>query len=278
MDKEKLVNLLTQLSQGEITADKAYIELEDLPFKDLDFARVDTHRAMRQGFPEVIYCPGKTTEQIIAIAGALRKNHNIIIGTKCSGEQATAIQKHLNALSDVPDTRDVIDITNTKDIKNAKDIEGVQYYPEGNILLWGTMPEKKIDFTVSVVTAGTADLPIGEEASLYLEAAGVVVKKQNDIGIAGLHRLIDRLAQLKECDVCIVVAGMDGALPGVLGGLLAMPVIAVPTSVGYGASFAGIAPLLTMLNSCAAGITVVNIDNGFGASAAALRIWQIKKK
>ena len=134
-----------------------------------------------------------------------------------------------------------------------------------------------MNFTVSVITAGTADLPIAEEASLYLKAAGVAVQRINDVGIAGLHRLIDQLPNLKTSDVCIVVAGMDGALPGVVGGLIASPVIAVPTSVGYGASFAGIAPLLTMLNSCSAGVTVVNIDNGFGAAVAALRILQAVK-
>ncbi len=252
MDKDKVVKLLTQLSQGDASVETVYSEMQHLPFKDLDFARVDTHRALRQGFPEVIFCLGKTPEQIIAIALELTKNHNIIIGTKCSAEQAKFIKEKMPEVS---------------------------YFAQGNILFWGELAGKpKLDFTVSIVTAGTADLPVAEEASIYLQAAGVAVKRQNDIGIAGLHRLINVLPQLKDCSVCIVVAGMDGALPGVVAGLLAIPVIAVPTSVGYGASFSGVTPLLTMLNSCASGVTVVNIDNGFGAAAAALRIMQIMHK
>lgn len=251
LDKERVINLLTQLEEGKVGAEKVYAELQDLPFKNLGFARLDTHRAMRQGLPEVIYCPGKTAEQIIEIAKTLLDGHKIVIGTKCSADLAEIIKKSL------PDTK---------------------YYKSGKILLWGKIPEEPLlDFKVNVITAGTADLPIAEEASIYLQAAGVRVERINDIGIAGLHRLVDQLPNLKNGDACIVVAGMDGALPGVVGGLLACPVIAVPTSVGYGASFSGIAPLLTMLNSCAAGVTVVNIDNGFGAAVAALRIMQIKK-
>jgi len=252
LDKDRVINLLEKLSKGKISADEVYAELQDLPFKDLGFARIDTHRAMRQGLPEVIYCPGKTAKQIIAIAKTLTKKHKIIVGTKCNNEIAAAVKKAMDK---------------------------AKYYTEGKILLWGEMPKKpKLEFAVSVITAGTADLPIAEEASLYLQAAGVSVKRLNDVGIAGLHRLVDELPNLRKADVNIVVAGMDGALPGVVGGLVAAPVIAVPTSVGYGASFAGIAPLLTMLNSCAAGVTVVNIDNGFGAAVAALRIMQIGKK
>jgi NCAIR mutase (PurE)-related protein len=251
LDKDKVIKLLKDLSQGQISLDSAYAELQDLPFKDLGFARLDTHRAMRQGMPEVIYCPGKTAEQIIDIAKALTKKHNIIVGTKCDSETAAAIKKALPK---------------------------VKYYREGKILLWGQMPKKaKYDFAVTVITAGTADMPIAEEAAIYLQAAGVLVKRLNDVGIAGLHRLVEQLPNLKKSNVCIVVAGMDGALPGVVGGLIGTPVIAVPTSVGYGASFSGIAPLLTMLNSCAAGVTVVNIDNGFGAAVAALRILQLSE-
>jgi pyridinium-3,5-biscarboxylic acid mononucleotide synthase len=252
LDKERVKKLLKKLSQGQISLDKVYAELQDLPFKDLGFARVDTHRAIRQGLPEVIYCPGKTDKQIVSIAKTLTKKHNIVIGTKCRGEVAVRVKKA---------------------------VPGVKYYAESKILLWGQMPKKaKFDFVVTVITAGTADIPIAEEASIYLQAAGVSVKRLNDVGVAGLHRLVDELPNLKKSDVCIVVAGMDGALPGVIGGLIAAPVIAVPTSVGYGASFAGIAPLLTMLNSCAAGVTVVNIDNGFGAAVAALRIMQVCTK
>ena len=251
MDKSAITKLLTALSQGEVGIDDAYAEIQDLPFQNvsidnLQFARLDTHRAMRQGMPEVIYCPGKTAEQVIAIATALREKHNLIVGTKAGAELAVAVQTAM------PETN---------------------YFPQGKILLWGKMPEQpQTDFAVSVITAGTSDLPIAEEAAIYLQAAGINVSRVNDIGVAGLHRLLAELPSLKQSSVCIVVAGMDGALPGVVAGLLAVPVIAVPTSVGYGASFAGLAPLLTMLNSCAAGLTVVNIDNGFGAAVAALRI------
>ncbi len=252
MDKDSVITLLKQLEQGQISLDKVYAELQDLPFKDLGFARLDTHRAMRQGLPEVIYCPGKTAKQIIDIAKALTKKHNAIVGTKCSGEIASAVKKSMPK---------------------------VKYYPQGKILLWGQIAKKpKFAFKVSVITAGTSDLPIAEETSIYLQVAGVAVERLNDVGIAGLHRLVAQLPNLKKSDVCIVIAGMDGALPGVVGGLIACPVIAVPTSVGYGASFAGVAPLLTMLNSCAAGVTVVNIDNGFGAAVAALRIMQSRTK
>jgi len=252
LDKDRVIKLLEKLSKGKISTDQVYAELQDLPFKDLGFARIDTHRAMRQGLPEVIYCPGKTAKQIIDIAKTLTKKHKIIVGTKCNNEIAATVKKAMDK---------------------------AKYYPEGKILLWGEMPKKaKFDFAVTVVTAGTADLPVAEEASLYLQAAGVLVKRLNDVGIAGLHRLVDELPNLRKADVNIVVAGMDGALPGVMGGLVSAPVIAVPTSVGYGASFAGIAPLLTMLNSCAAGVTVVNIDNGFGAAVAALRIMQLGTK
>ena len=246
MDKDSVVKLLNELCEGKVAVGDAYAQLQELPFKDLGFARVDTHRAIRQGMPEVIYCPGKTVEQIVAVASALRENHNLIIGTKASPELATAIKKQM------PE---------------------VNYYPLGKIVLWGELPSKpKSTFAVNIVTAGTADLPIAEEAAIYLQAAGVTVKRLNDVGVAGIHRLLGELPALRKSSACIVVAGMDGALPSVVAGLLSTPVIAVPTSVGYGASFAGVAPLLTMLNSCAAGLTVVNIDNGFGAAVAALRI------
>jgi NCAIR mutase (PurE)-related protein len=270
MDKDTTISLLKELAAGDTSIENVYAQLQDLPFKDLGFARVDTHRAIRQGLPEVIYCPGKTAKQIVDIARILRDKHDIIIGTKCDAELAELVRKEFAS---------AVNEKSKEKIPKSElslEISAVEYYPEGKILLWGEMPKKaKLDFTVSVITAGTADLPIAQEASLYLQAAGVEVSRLNDVGIAGLHRLIDQLPNLKQSDVCIVVAGMDGALPGVVGGLIAAPVIAVPTSVGYGASFAGIAPLLTMLNSCAAGVTVVNIDNGFGAAVAALRIMQL---
>jgi NCAIR mutase (PurE)-related protein len=255
MDKSAITKLLTDLSQGKIGIDEVYAEIQDLPFKNLStdniqFARIDTHRAVRQGMPEVIYCPGKTAEQIVAIASNLHKKHNLIVGTKVSLDLAEAVKKI------APEST---------------------YFPQAKILLWGQMPtQTETDFSVSVITAGTSDLPVAEEAAIYLQVAGVRVNRLNDVGVAGLHRLLAELPSLKDSSVCIVVAGMDGALPSVVAGLLAAPVIAVPTSVGYGASFGGIAPLLTMLNSCAAGLTVVNIDNGFGAAVAALRIMNMR--
>lgn len=246
MDRNRVLTLLTDLSEGKVSTHEVYRELQDLPYKNLDFARLDSHRSLRQGAPEVIYCPGKTVEQIVSIACQLKINHAVVVATKVSAETAASV------LAILPET---------------------SYHSQANMLTWGELPvANKSVGHVSIITAGTADLPIAEEASLYLNASGFFVTRINDVGVAGLHRLLDVLNELRTADVCIVIAGMDGALPSVVAGLVASPVIAVPTSVGYGANFEGLSALLTMLNSCAAGLTVVNIDNGFGAAAAALRI------
>ncbi|PWT95138.1 MAG: 1-(5-phosphoribosyl)-5-amino-4-imidazole-carboxylate carboxylase [Candidatus Melainabacteria bacterium] len=246
MDRERILSLLMALSQGKVTTSEVYEELKELPFKDLQFARLDSHRSLRQGAPEVIYCPGKTVEQIIAIATQLKNGHKIVVGTKAEEKVGRMIEESM------PDSK---------------------YHLQARMLIWGELPESPADNPrVGIISAGTADGPVAEEAYLYLAASAVATERISDVGVAGLHRLLDVLNVLRRCDVLIVIAGMDGVLPSVVGGLVEAPVIAVPTSVGYGANFEGLSALLTMLNSCAAGLTVVNIDNGFGAAAAALRI------
>ena len=258
MDARELEGLLKAVSAGELSCQHAFERLKTLTYTDLEFAKVDSFRSARQGFPEVIFGPGKTAPQIIKIAEALLAHQKIVIATKV--EAAVAEQ----VLSLLPDGR---------------------YEPRARMLIFGDdkRSEKHSDDSastslVSVVTAGTADLPVAEEAALYLVASGCRVNQVFDVGVAGIHRLLPRVEEFNKSDAVIVVAGMDGALASVLGGLIAVPIIAVPTSVGYGASFQGLSALLAMLSSCAAGLTVVNIDNGFGAAMAALRITNLKIK
>jgi len=246
LNKDRLIELLQSISQGKLNPDEAYEQLKHLPYKDLGFARVDHHRAIRQGMPEVIFCSGKTSEHIASIAKELRSANSLVVATKASEEVAAEVLRMS---------------------------EEARYFPSARIVAWGDFPQPEPNSPkVSVITAGTADLPIAEEAAIYLAASGVAVEKIQDVGIAGVHRMFDALPTIQNCAVHIVVAGMDGALPGLVAGLVPQPVIAVPTSVGYGASFSGLAALLTMLNSCSAGLTVVNIDNGFGGAVAALRL------
>lgn len=246
MDQDKLLALLERVAAGELGPESAAHELRDLPYCNLEFARVDSHRSIRQGLPEVIFCPGKTPEQIAEIAEKLLDGHDLVIATKAE----TAVAERVAELS--PEGR---------------------YEELAGSIVWGAMPEPKKDaLRVNIVTAGTADVPVAEEAALIVRATGSPVNKLYDVGVAGIHRLLGNLETLRDGQVTIVVAGMDGALPSVVGGILDGPVIAVPTSVGYGTAFGGVAPLLSALNSCAAGVTVVNIDNGFGAAVAALRI------
>ncbi len=196
--------------------------------------------------PEVIFCPGKTAGQVIEIFQRLKQNHNLVLASRATSEIAAA------TLSQIPDA---------------------VYHELGKMIVYGDLPDPDQSLPmVAVLTAGTADLPVAEEAALVLQSQAVPVTRLSDVGVAGLHRLLDNLELLRKAAVVIVVAGMDGALPSVVGGLLEAPVIAVPSSVGYGASFHGLAALLTMLNSCAAGVTVCNIDNGFGAAVAAVKI------
>ena len=237
MTERQLQRLLREVRAGKLSVADAVDRLRSLPFEDLGFAKVDHHRALRTGFPEVIYCPGKTPEQAVQIAKRIRARRHVVLATRCSPEHCAQLR---------------------------------QAFPEAvchelaRVTVIGK-PPRPTTKTVTVVTAGTADAPVAEEAAVTAEALGCQVERIYDVGVAGLHRLLGHRERLEKARVIIVVAGMDGALASVVGGLVSAPVIAVPTSVGYGASFQGLAALLTMLNSCAAGVTVVNIDNGFGA-------------
>ena len=244
MNPEGLERLLQQVRQGQVTVEQALQRLRSLPFEDLGFASLDHHRSLRQGFPEVVLCEGKTTAQIIAIARALIKKQGPFLATRADPSVARAIRRL--------DRR-------------------AQYYPDARIVAIRASRQKQHGH-ILVVTAGTADVPVAEEARVTAEVMGSHVERLYDVGVAGIHRLLGKKDRLFDAQVVIVAAGMDGVLPSVVGGLVHCPVIAVPTSRGYGASFGGVAALLTMLNSCAAGVGVMNIDNGFGAACLAHRI------
>ena len=246
MRAEQLEDLLADVAAGRLAPRAALERLRHLPFEDLAFARIDHHRALRQGQPEVVFCEGKTPEQVVAICERLEAASGSFLGTRANEALASRLKTRFPTMTWNPLARTVH--------LGAAEREGS---PGGPIL---------------VVSAGTSDLPVAEEAAVVAEAFGHGVERLVDVGVAGLHRLLAGGEQLERARVVIVVAGMEGALPSVVGGLVSVPVIAVPTSIGYGASFGGLAALLGMLNSCAAGVTVVNIDNGFGAAAAASRI------
>jgi NCAIR mutase (PurE)-related protein len=245
---EQLETLLADVAAGRLTPDAALERLRHLPFEDLPFARIDHHRSLRQGHPEVVFCEGKSPDQVVAICERLAAMSGSFLGTRCSEAHAAAVRGAFPRAVWTPLARTV------------------HLQPEG-------ADEARLDTgNILIVSAGTSDLPVAEEAAVVAEVFGHRVERLTDVGVAGIHRLFAASERLKQADVVIVVAGMEGALPSVIGGLVAVPVIAVPTSVGYGASFGGLSALLGMLNSCAAGVTVVNIDNGFGAAAAASRI------
>ncbi|MDG2303644.1 MAG: nickel pincer cofactor biosynthesis protein LarB [Candidatus Binatia bacterium] len=246
MTPEQLRTVLAQVESGTLSADDALEKVKHLPFDDLGFARVDHHRELRVGFPEVVFGEGKTPEQITAIACNLRDAGQNVLVTRISQEGADALRVAMPEISHDPVSRTAA-LTVTKATPETR----------GPIL---------------VVAAGTTDLPVAEEAVRTLEALGHPHERLYDVGVSGLHRLMANKERLTSASVLIVVAGMEGALPSVVGGLVGRPVIGVPTSVGYGASFGGLAALLGMLNSCAAGVLVVNIDNGFGAAVAASMI------
>jgi pyridinium-3,5-biscarboxylic acid mononucleotide synthase len=247
MTRDVLRDLLARVAAGELPTDDALERLKNLPFEDVGgFARVDHHRALRVGFPEVIFGQGKTAEQVAAIAERLAAGGANVLVTRLGADVAAEAQARLPALSYDPLSRTAV-LTVHRPVVEARG-------------------------TVLVIAAGTTDLPVAEEAVRTLEAFGHPVERLYDVGVSGLHRLLASREQIVSASVSIVVAGMEGALPSVVGGLVDRPVIAVPTSVGYGASFGGLAALLGMLNSCAAGVTVVNIDNGFGAAVAAALI------
>jgi NCAIR mutase (PurE)-related protein len=246
MRRDRVRSLLEGVADGSVAVDAALNSLALEPVESLGFATIDHHRALRQGFPEIIYGAGKTPEQICEIAMRIVSRGDGVLVTRIEQDAALALRES------IPDVE-----------LNA---------PGRTAFVAGHEPAPRGSGTVAVVTAGTSDLPVAEEAAVTLAALGNCVARITDVGVAGIHRVLAKRDEIMSAAVVIVVAGMDGALPSVIGGLVRGPVIAVPTSVGYGASFQGLAALLTMLNSCAAGVTVVNIDNGFGAAVAASRI------
>ena len=249
MDTKKIEELLTQVQSQQTSIEEALDKLRMLPFDDLeDYARIDNHRALRQGLPEVVFCQGKTSEQITGIMERLLEQHEHVMGTRATPEQAAFVRNQ------IPDAN---------------------YDPVSRLLTVarGEQPTQKETAPYAVVvTGGTSDRPVAEEAAQTLDFLGSRVERAYDVGVAGLHRLLERRELLFGAEVIISVAGMEGALTSVVGGLVGCPVIGVPTSIGYGASFGGLAALLSMLNSCATGVAVVNIDNGFGAGVYAHQI------
>lgn len=238
MEREKIKKLLEDVKAGKIEIDEALRILKSFPYEDLGFAKIDTHRDLRKGFPEVIFCKGKTIEQITKIVERLSLKNAFVMATKANKEVYKAI-------------------------RNVR--KDTVYYETAGIVLTGQRKKKRSKKTILVVSAGTSDLPVAEESAVTAEAMGNTVERLYDVGVAGVHRLFDNKEKLFSANIIVVVAGMEGALSSVIGGLVDKPVIAVPTSQGYGASFNGLAALLAMLNCCAPGVVVVNIDNGFGA-------------
>lgn len=235
---DKINTILRRFKEGRVSADRMHAALRDLPYQDLGFAKVDHHRRLRRGFPEVIFGKGKTVDQIFEIAGRIIAHDGTLLVTYAD-EKVFAKLKKLRA--------------------------GIKFNRKAGIISYSKNAPALKKGTVLVMTAGTADLPVAEEAKATLELMGNRVETLFDVGVAGIHRLLDKKDALERANVIIVIAGMEGALASVVSGLVSKAVIAVPTSVGYGASFGGIAPLLTMMNSCSPGVGVVNIDNGFGA-------------
>ena len=245
MNQEQIRQLLEQVASGNLEPDKALEQLRDLPFENLGFAHIDHHRALRTGFPEVIFGQGKTREQILSIAERIIEHGSQMLATRLAENAAQALVERFPQAEYDTLARTVL-------------VPAPQTPPQTGL--------------VAVVSAGTSDLPVAREAVVTAQAMGAHVEEIYDVGVAGLHRLLAYREQLQKARVIVVVAGMEGALASVVGGLVDIPVVAVPTSIGYGASFQGVAALLAMLNSCASGVVVVNIDNGFGAGYAAALI------
>ena len=250
MDVEKLRQLLAEVQSGEVGIEQALERLKSLPFENIGYAQIDTHRALRTGFPEVVFCQHKSIDQILAILTRLWEHHDRVLGTRLPADQATSVLERFPQAHYDPTSR--LLVLSRRDLPH---------------------PPEEAPYAM-VVSGGTADLPVAEEATQTLEFLGSKVKRAYDVGVSGVHRILDQRALLDHAAVVISVAGMEGALTSVVAGLVSCPVIGVPTSVGYGASFAGLAALLAMLNSCAAGVAVVNIDNGFGAGQFAHLILQ----
>ncbi|WP_130864151.1 nickel pincer cofactor biosynthesis protein LarB [Bacilliculturomica massiliensis] len=245
MDQTYLKKILDQVAGGNLPPEKALEELRTLPFEDLGFANIDQHRNVRTGHPETIFCEGKTPEQTAKIVERMMVNNSNILATRANSAHFKAVQEV------APDAI---------------------YHEAARAIVIKKTDQPRSDKVIAVVTAGTSDIPVAEEAAITAETFGNTVDRIYDVGVAGIHRLFARMDRLQAANVLIVVAGMEGALASVVGGLVDKPVIAVPTSIGYGASFGGLSALLTMLNSCASGVGVVNIDNGFGAGCLAANI------
>lgn len=251
MDPKYLKEVLEQVAAGNIGPDYALEQLKTLPYEDLGFANIDEHRNLRTGYPEAIFCQGKTPEQVAAIVEKMMRHNRNIMATRATVD----VFEKVKAVA--PDA---------------------VFHEVARIIAVGQREEVVSDHYIAVVTAGTSDIPVAEEAAITAEIIGNRVERIYDVGVAGIHRLFSRMDKIREASVIIVVAGMEGALASVVGGLVDKPVVAVPTSVGYGANFGGVAALLTMLNSCATGVGVVNIDNGFGAGYLASNINKLQEK
>jgi len=245
MNVKEVEKLLKDVKTGETSIEKALEILKNFPYTDLGFAKIDHHREMRTGYPEIIYCAGKSLEQVKEIVRVMSERENNVIGTRANQEMFDAVK------SITPEA---------------------VYYPMARIISVQKKKPKAPESRIAIITAGTSDMPVAEEAAVTAELLGNNVLRIYDAGVAGIHRLVDKLPDIRSCRVIVVIAGMEGALASVVGGLVDKPVIAVPTSVGYGASFGGISALLAMLTSCSTGVTVVNIDNGFGAGFSASMI------
>ena len=253
MDQQRLRDILQSVRTGELAVDDALGSLQSLPYEDLGYAHLDHHRALRQGVPEVVFAQGKTPAQVAEIMQHLSRQNKLVMASRA-------------------------DLSTYETVRQA--IPTAKYHAMARIITVGEEPScfDQNDGYVLVVSAGTADMPVAEEAAVTTELLGSCVERLYDVGVAGIHRLLDRFPLLSGAQVVVVVAGMEGALASVVGGLVSCPTIAVPTSVGYGASFGGLAALLAMLNSCAAGVAVVNIDNGFGAGYLASMISRIARQ
>jgi hypothetical protein len=249
MTVKELEQLLKEVKNGKKSVNDALDSLKYFPYTDIGFARIDHHREIRTGCPEIIYCEGKTVVQVKEIFRVMSKHENNIFGTRASEKMFKAVKSIL------PDTR---------------------FFKEARIISLRKKDPEMPDTTIAVITAGTSDIPVAEEAAVTAELLGNKVVRIYDAGVAGIHRLVDKLPEIRSCRVVIVIAGMEGALASVVGGLVDKPVIAVPTSIGYGANFGGVSALLAMLTSCSSGVTVVNIDNGFGAGFSASMINRMK--
>lgn len=239
---DQLEQILSGVREGKLSIEEAMTRLRGMPYEDIEFAKIDHHRTLRTGFPEVVFCQGKTTAQVVEIVRRLAECHPSVLATRATAEMADAV-------------RAAIPHAGYNEAARCITVRGPG----------AERPATDQDKYILVVSAGTADIPVAEEAAVTAEAMGSRIERVYDVGVAGLHRLLDQKSKLDAANVIIVCAGMEGALPSVIGGLVDCPVIAVPTSIGYGASFQGLAALLSMLNTCAEGIAVVNIDNGFGA-------------